>query len=119
MIWCVARGSNPDTPGQEPGTLPLEFATLHSRMRLGVTGRSRTGTGGVTSRSSALELRPLPSARSSPQGDPPRLGPTLEHFALVRVGQPVGQAAHLDRTVLSIYFDRQESVDVVLRAPPE
>jgi hypothetical protein len=32
-------------------------------MRLGVTGRSRTGTGGVTSRSSAIELRPLPSAR--------------------------------------------------------
>jgi hypothetical protein len=32
-------------------------------MRLGVTGRSRTGTGGATSRSSAIELRPHPSAR--------------------------------------------------------
>jgi hypothetical protein len=33
-------------------------------MRLGVTGRSRTGTGGVTTRSSAIELRPHPSARA-------------------------------------------------------
>ena len=32
-------------------------------MRLGVTGRSRTGTCGVTFRSSAIELRPHPSAR--------------------------------------------------------
>ena len=34
-------------------------------MRLGVTGRSRTGTCGVTFRSSAIELRPHPSARMS------------------------------------------------------
>jgi hypothetical protein len=32
-------------------------------MHLGVTGRSRTGTCGVTSRNSAIELRPHPSAR--------------------------------------------------------
>ena len=34
-------------------------------MRLGVTGRSRTGTCGFTFRSSAIELRPHPSARPS------------------------------------------------------
>ena len=34
-------------------------------MRLGVTGRSRTGTCGFTFRSSAIELRPHPSARLS------------------------------------------------------
>ena len=33
-------------------------------MRLGVTGRSRTGTGGFTVRGSAIELRPHPSART-------------------------------------------------------
>src|SRR5438874_3144387 len=33
-------------------------------MRLGVTGRSRTGTGGFTAHSSSIELRPHPSART-------------------------------------------------------
>jgi hypothetical protein len=36
---------------------------LLGSVRLGVTGRNRTGTGGVTSRGSAVELRPRPSAR--------------------------------------------------------
>ena len=31
-------------------------------MRLGVTGRSRTGTIGITNRGSAIELRPHPNA---------------------------------------------------------
>src|SRR5439155_16880488 len=70
-------------------------------MRLGVTGRSRTGTGGVTSRSSAIELRPHPNARGdSPQGDAARLGPAFKDVALFRVRQPVGEPAHLDRLIL-------------------
>ena len=32
-------------------------------MRLGVTGRSRTGTSGFTAHGSAIELRPHPNAR--------------------------------------------------------
>ena len=37
-------------------------------MRLGVTGRSRTGTSGFTAHGSAIELRPHPSARLSGLG---------------------------------------------------
>ena len=37
-------------------------------MRLGVTGRSRTGTSGFTAHGSSIELRPHPSARLSGLG---------------------------------------------------
>lgn len=81
-------------------------------MRLGVTGRSRTGTGGVTSRSSAIELRPHPSARgNSPQRDAARLGPAPEHVALVRMRQAVGEPAHLDRAMLRVDLDGQQAID--------
>jgi hypothetical protein len=88
------------------------------RMRLGVTGRSRTGTGGVTSRSSAIELRPHPSARDElSKGDGTRLGPPFEDVALVCVRKPVGKPAHLDRPALFVDFDRQQPVDAILRPP--
>ena len=89
-------------------------------MRLGVTGRSRTGTGGVTARSSDIELRPHPSARGdSPQADAARLGPALDHVTLVLVRQSVGERAHLDCSVLRVDLDGQQTIDPVLRAPPQ
>ena len=89
-------------------------------MRLGVTGRSRTGTSGFTAHGSSIELRPHPSTRGDlSQGDSARLGPAFQHAALVSVRQTVGKAAHLDRPVLLVDFDREQPVDAVLRAAPE
>ena len=106
--------------GKSPVLCRSSSRRVEGCMRLGVTGRSRTGTGGVTSRSSAIELRPHPSARDlRQQRDAARLGPALEHVALVREGQPVGEASHLDRAALLVDFDGQQAIDPILRAPPE
>lgn len=50
-------------------------------MRLGVTGRSRTGTGGFTAHGSAIELRSHPSARGEAW---------LRRFPFVRARRPAG-----------------------------
>ena len=51
--------------GKSPVLCRSSSRRLREAMRLGVTGRSRTGTSGFTAHGSAVELRPHPSARWS------------------------------------------------------
>jgi hypothetical protein len=48
--------------GKSPVLCRSSSRRLSEEMRLGVTGRSRTGTSGFTAHGSAVELRPHPSA---------------------------------------------------------